>query len=182
MKRSPSPRTMRRLIEYCPSKGSFVWLKRPRWMFSSNRSCSVWNARFPGNPALAVRMSNGYLGGTILWAHQYAHRAAWAIYHDAWPPEQIDHIDGNRANNRISNLRIVSNAENSRNRQIYSNNTSGCPGVGLDRYGRRWRARIKVDYREIHLGTFDTMEEAIAARLSAERSFGFHENNGRAAA
>jgi hypothetical protein len=79
----------------------------------------------------------------------------------------IDHIDGDGLNNRKSNLRICSNAENSRNQRKPKNNTSGAKGVS--RIRGRWQARIKLDGKSIFLGIFNTVEDAAAAYAHASR-------------
>jgi hypothetical protein len=106
-----------------------------------------------------------------------AHRLIWLLVHKAWPENQIDHIDGNGLNNRIENLRDVTNAENARNRKKQKNNESGHTGVRRER--GKWRAVIEVSGREIYLGLFINLEEAVAARKAAEAKYGFHANHGK---
>ncbi len=83
--------------------------------------------------------------------------------------KDIDHININRLDNRRSNLRVVSHAENMYNLPIASNNTSGVRGVSLDKRRNRWFAQIQKDSKNIFLGYFDSIEEAKEARKSAER-------------
>jgi len=92
---------------------------------------------------------------------------------DAPPGMEVDHINGNRLDNRRDNLRVVTPAVNQRNRhRLNKNNTSGYRGVARSTHGT-WRAEIRVDRRKIHLGYFDSREEAFAARVQAEaRYFG----------
>ena len=88
----------------------------------------------------------------------------------------------NPLNNRIDNLRDVDHVTNGRNQRTPTNNTSGVCGVYQDRRrGKegKWIARIKVDYKAIHLGSFDTLEAASSTRKEAEIKYGFHENHGR---
>lgn len=82
---------------------------------------------------------------------------------DAPDDKQIDHINGDKLDNRRENLRLATNAENQRNTKRRSDNTSGYKGVWQITNGR-WRARLAVDGRDIHLGYFDTAEEAAAVR------------------
>jgi hypothetical protein len=79
-----------------------------------------------------------------------------------------DHIDRNKRNNQRSNLRTVTSAGNKHNLQLRRNNTSGHHGVGLFKATGRWRARIKLEGKEVHIGMFSTREEAIEARRVAE--------------
>ena len=74
------------------------------------------------------------------------------------PGVEVDHINGDRLDNRRSNLRLCSRDENMRNRRMHRNNTSGLKGVS--RHGRRWRAQLQVDGKKLHIGVFDTREEA----------------------
>lgn len=107
------------------------------------------------------------------------HRIIWKMVYGVDPPDVIDHINGDSRDNRLNNLRAVSQKENARNMKMSRSNTSGHTGVGVDSSGRGWGAHIKVDGKTHRLGTFDTFEEAVAARKTAERRFGFHPNHGR---
>ena len=91
---------------------------------------------------------------------------AWAIMTGAWPKDQIDHIDRDKANNCFSNLREASNAQNCQNRKKRSDNASGCPGV--DRHHGRWSARIQVNGKRIFLGAFAHKDEAIKTYIEAK--------------
>lgn len=95
----------------------------------------------------------------------YAHRLAWLYMTGEWPEHGIDHIDGDRYNNRFSNLRDIPQGENVRNSSLRSDNTSGLRGVCAR--GRRWVAAIGVNRKTVTLGSFATKEEAGAAYLAA---------------
>ena len=137
-----------------------------------------WNGRYAGARAFtAVRY--GYHVGGIDNRMFLAHRVLWAVVHGAWPEGQIDHIDGDGTNNRLSNLRVVSNTENARNAKLSKRNSSGRAGVGLHKASGRWEARIGVGKRKRHLGLFTRFDDACAARAAAEIEYGFHENHGR---
>jgi hypothetical protein len=110
-----------------------------------------------------------------------AHRVIWAMQTGAWPEAQIDHISGVRHDNRWLNLRSVTRAENQKNMQVRSDNTSGYSGIGWSERTRKWRTRIFVDGKEHHIGDFHDINDAIAARKAAEAEHGFHPNHGRAA-
>ena len=111
------------------------------------------------------------------------HRVIWSMMRGPIPDGKvIDHIDGNRFNNRLSNLRLVSKATNNRNQRRRTDNTSGITGVWeCPNSPYPWRAHIAHMGKNIRLGCFRTKEEAIAARKDANVRFGFHENHGRAA-
>lgn len=116
----------------------------------------------------------GYLAGSIAGFPRLAHRVAWLVTHGYWPHE-IDHINGDRADNRLVNLREVTRKVNSENHAIPRNNTSGAPGVFYHKASGRWYARIAKKY----LGMFTTFEEALAVRKAAESEHGYHPNHGR---
>ncbi len=97
------------------------------------------------------------------------------------PSGEIDHINGDRTDNRICNLRDVTSAGNSCNRRRQDRNTSGVTGVAWDKRASRWQARIGLNGKQKYLGYFDSLDEAVAARKAAELELGFHPNHGRAA-
>ena len=82
----------------------------------------------------------------------------------------IDHIDGNGMNNRRSNLRICTQAENLRNQRFMSNNTSGFIGVSYDKNRNRYNAEIRMNDKRLHIGRYKTLEEAVYARMIAEKN------------
>ena len=96
-----------------------------------------------------------------------AHRLAWLYVHGEFPKEFIDHINGIKVDNRICNLRMASNAENQMNRAkpAYTNN-SGFLGVNLNKDVNKFAARIQVEGKRLHLGYFDTPEEASCAYMA----------------
>ncbi len=109
-----------------------------------------------------------------------AHRLAWLIIYGEFPENDIDHINGNRDDNRISNLRSVTRSENLKNQKIRSDNSSGVIGVSWGRSNSKWHVRIKSDVKYLYLGSFFDFFEACCVRKSAEVFYGFHVNHGRA--
>jgi len=107
------------------------------------------------------------------------HRLVWLYYHGELPPEQIDHINGMKSDNRLENLRAVSNAENCKNQRRPRNNTSGIVGVGWHSRDKCYIARIQVRGKNLHLGYFDNFFDACCARKSAELIHNYHPNHGR---
>ena len=95
-----------------------------------------------------------------------AHRIAWALHYGEWPNKSLDHIDGDRTNNRINNLREANSSQNTINSKVRSDNTTGARGVGKNQYG--WVAQIQSDGKRHYLGFFKTKAEAVAARAEAE--------------
>lgn len=107
------------------------------------------------------------------------HRLAWLYHYGDWPTGHIDHINHDPSDNRIKNLRDVTNKENNRNFPRQKNNKSGVTGVYFDNSRTKWAATIKVNYKSIGLGRFETLIDAVAARKRAEKIYGFHENHGK---
>jgi hypothetical protein len=168
----PSQAELHRVLEYFPETGKFVWRHRPEARQS-------WNTRYAGKQALTSRYK-GYLWGNVLGSRTLlAHRIAFK-YAFGREPFQIDHINGDRSDNRLCNLREVTCSENRRNSARPRNNTSGIIGVSRVPSGN-WLAQIKVGGIIRSLGTYQSREEAGAARKAAEERLGFHPNHGRAA-
>lgn len=120
------------------------------------------------------KMVRGNWSIGINYKRYSAHRLAWLYMTGIWPENEIDHIDGNPLNNRWDNLREVTGAQNKQNyRRPRIDNKSGYLGVylhGKNKNGSdRWRARINLDGKAVHLGLFDTPQEAHAAYVEAKR-------------
>jgi len=145
-------------LHYTPKTGVFIRLKT-------------------GEVAGGAR-KDGYHRISIHNKRYYAHRLAW-LYEYGYMPKQIDHIDHNPSNNKISNLREATQKENQKNMSKGKNNTSGVVGVGWHKKSKRWRAYICVDGSNISLGYFTLFHEAVNARKNAEVLYGFHENHGK---
>jgi hypothetical protein len=176
----PDPELLRKLLSYDPLSGILTWKDRPREMFSSARIWKSWNAVYANTEAMTA-INNGYRMGQIQNRQYRAHRIIWMMVYGTPPEGQIDHINGDRSDNRLVNLRCVSVAENRRNQKTPITNTSGFIGVGWHKHTGKWRASIKINGRAIHLGGFDTIEQAVQAREAAQIELGFHPNHGRAA-
>lgn len=182
----PAQDVLLQLLSYDPETGKLFWKERgPEWFgaasrrFSPQEKAQRWNARKAGTEAFTCLEPHGYFTARMFDQKMYAHRVIWKMVNgdDA---DFIDHIDGDTANNRIANLRRVTHGQNMRNTRLSANNKTGALGVRQAPSGN-WIAEICVNYKNRYLGTFATMGEAIEARKSAERQFGFHENHGRAA-
>lgn len=184
--REVDPALLRELLRYEPETGELFWLRRDVSLFedtpnkTAEQQCKWWNGRFAGQPALNARGVHDCRTGRLFGVSQYAHRVIWAIVHGEWPHAEIDHINGDRADNRISNLRAVTHQANMQNKARYSSNTSGTPGVTFNVRMKRWQAYITINGRRRHLGTFSDKDLAVRARLSAQQRSGvFHANHGR---
>lgn len=168
------------ILNYDPGTGVFTWKTRPRCLFKSNRAYNAFNANFAGRVA-GHTCDKGYIRVDIGGRSIRAHRLAWFYVHGTWPKE-IDHIDGIRTNNSICNLREVNRRENSRNRCIRSDSSTGHNGVYVkpSPAGDRWIALISAPSgKRIVLGHFTEKQDAIFARKIAEKCFAYHKNHGR---
>lgn len=113
----------------------------------------------------------GYLEICIDYQSYRAHRLAWLYVHGEWPEQQIDHINGNKKDNRISNLRTATNAQNAYNTKIRSNNTSGYKGVTLFKPTGKYAAKLRIPGKIINLGYFDTAKEAAEEYSKASKKY-----------
>lgn len=162
-------------LDYDPEAGTLTWRAR-----AIDRPVG-WNKKWAGKPAFtALSKTGGYPHGRIFGRLYKAHQVAWAMGYGEWSTLQIDHINHNKLDYRLCNLREVTNLENHRNRRMSPRNTSGVTGVYRDR--TRWVAAIVVQKKAIHLGSFGTVAEAAEARRAGELRYGFHPNHGRAPA
>lgn len=172
---------LRQLLRYEPETGKLYWLPRPVSMFKTRQQGGTWNTRYANTEAFTSTYQNGYGQGCVQYRKFLAHRVAWALYYGSWPDGDVDHINGVRTDNRIANLRCVTRSANLRNQKRSMKNTSGVTGVVWDAARSKWKASIKVNGKNHHLGRFDSYTEAVAVRKSAEVIHNFHPNHGRSA-
>ena len=153
---------VKKILDYRPETGELVWRER------TARCVRV------GDVAGCVDV-HGYItvGIRKLGVRKRiykAHRLVWLIAHGSWPNGLIDHIDGNKSNNQLNNLRLVNGTGNSENvRRPNKRNQSGFMGVIF--VNNRWRASITVQGKTQYIGTFNAPEQAHQAYLEAKRKF-----------
>lgn len=123
--------------------------------------------RFPVGRIAGTKRPNGYMKIGLGGEEMFSHRLAWLYVNGEWPPDQIDHINGIRDDNRIANLRLATNSQNHQNMSASTSNTSGHKGVIFSKQKNRWQARIKVNGHTRHLGFFSDRRDAAAAYLRA---------------
>jgi hypothetical protein len=121
----------------------------------------------------------GYLKVTIKDSHMYVHRVVYAMYYNRWPTKFIDHINGDRTDNRICNLRNVDKIENSKNSRLSKRNNIGIFGVSIRPGSGKYSVKINNNKKVIYLGEYHDLFSAAAARKSAELKYGYHQNHGR---
>lgn len=173
--------TLARLLFGDGQSGLLFWRPRTIEFFKNKKSMGTWNTRFAGKKVSIATNRNGYSCIKVFCVEYKVHRLIWALQYGEWPDE-IDHLNGVRKDNRICNLRNVDHLENSKNMQMRHSNTSGVNGVTWQRQHRKWHAYATCEGKRYHLGYFESKDEAIAARLKANILLEFHENHGRAAA
>ena len=124
--------------------------------------------------------SNGYIKLTVDGVQLYAHRVIWIMHNGEIPPGmEIDHLNHDRTDNRIENLRLVTRVVNGRNLSVPSNNTSGHIGVVWYESRGKYKVNVKVNGKLIYGGWHSCIESAISARDRLLIEHGFHENHGR---
>lgn len=139
---------LKELLSYDPDTGIFTWIKR------SNNTAGAVDAY--GYTVIRI--------DTVLYK---AHRLAWLYMHGEFPAGNLDHINQVKSDNRIDNLRVVSQSQNMQN-------LAGVKGISWDKTRAKWCARIKVMYKDIYLGRFINKDDAIAARKAAEAIYFTH--------
>lgn len=143
------------ILHYDPLSGRFTWKAR------ASHRCVI-------GAEAGTLQKRGYRTIGIAGKRYPAHRLAWLYFHGCWPAGEIDHINGEHADNRIENLRDVPPRINKQNiRRPNRDNLSGFLGVSPN--GRRWAAQLDNGGKKIYIGTFDTPEEAHAAYVLAKR-------------
>jgi hypothetical protein len=180
----PSPDLLRKLLRYDPDTGKLFWVRRTPDMFSdegqrSTSRCARWNSRYAEKEAFTSIGSGGYRIGKIFKKHFLAHRVIWAMQNGHWPKDHIDHVSGDRTDNRIENIRDAGRRENNRNQKRRSDNTSGVTGVSFMKQTGKWTAYINSDAGFVYLGVYSEKAAAISARRKAEKRIGYHKNHGR---
>jgi hypothetical protein len=142
-----SQERLKSIIGYDQSTGVFVWKVK----VSRNTSAGEIAGYHPADRYGTIRINR---------RHYFAHRLAWFYIYGTWPEEQVDHINKDKTDNRIDNLRLATHGQNIANQAMRRNNTSGYKGVCLIKKTGKWRANIMSGKRKYHIGHFDTKEEA----------------------
>lgn len=174
----PSIEYLQACFHYDHYTGVLTWKERPRSHFVSSRSYGIFNTRYAGMIA-GTPHNSGYRQVSVTPGRYLVHRVAWAVYYSDWPTLDIDHINGIRTDNRIINLRDVSRQTNGRNAFRRPSNTSGQNGVTWDKRRGKWLAQTHVLGKHHHLGSFDDIADAVAARQRANEQFGFSPRHGQ---
>ena len=142
------------VVHYDAETGKFAWKANRQKALIGKEICEI--------------SDQGYVYIRVLGRRILAHRLAWFVVHGELPSSPLDHFNGDRTDNRIANLRLCTNSQNLQNRGKQANNTSGYMGVSWHKVRSKWRATIQIDKKHMHLGLFDTAEDAYAAYCYAK--------------
>lgn len=159
------------LVDYNPETGEFVW--RPR---SEKDNYHGWNGVYAGKPAGTTDRAgwNGYKLLTLRAKQYKYHRLVWLWMTGSFPPDgvNIDHINGDKADNRWCNLRLATVSQNGANAKLSKANKSGAKGVFFrSDLKKKWGANLKVGNVILQRWCFETFEEALAQRREWEREY-----------
>ncbi|MNQ87894.1 AP2 domain protein [compost metagenome] len=138
---------LKEVLAYDPLSGGFVWLKRPNKLSNIKRLTE------------ADKLRGKYKEVSINNKKYKSHRLVWLYAYGEFPKGMVDHIDGNRLNNRVENLRLADSSSNNWNRKLNSNSSTKVKGVRVHKNGN-FEARIMCNKISYYLGVFDTIEEA----------------------
>ena len=166
VKSIPSLKRLNELIEYDAENGVLTWKVDRSHNTKAGDTCGYSNNK---DRQVVEIDGTGY----------FSHRVIWKMMHGEISKSMtIDHINGNPSDNRLINLRCVSFQENSKNKRMPKNNTSGVIGVSWQKASQVWRAVIGLNGGKIFLGEFKIKQDAIKARKQGEKEYGYHENHG----
>ena len=156
---------LKSLVHYDPETGVMTWLPRKE---------KFWNAQHAGK-ALSYVNDSGYMEVCItinkIQRYYFLHRLAWLYIYGEFPNGPLDHINRIKSDNRITNLRVADATKNGHNVKSYSTNKSGVKGVSWSKAAKKWRAVLVFNKKYMHLGVFDTIDDAEAAYIAASLSF-----------
>ena len=155
---------LKEILSYNQDTGDFRWLIRPANCVHIGDIISSFDTA-------------GYLRVGYKGIRYSCHRLAWLYVYGVWPKE-IDHINHNRKDNRILNLRNISHRDNMMNASKRKDNKSGVTGVCWDKANNKWQAYIIVNGKNINLGRFVSKSDAVKTRKNASIKYSFHENHG----
>jgi len=136
------------ILDYNPDTGEFFWKKK------------MGSRAMPGQSA-GWKTSEGYIEIKIFGRAYKRARLAWLHVHGDWPEPCIDHINRNRSDDRLCNLRPANISQNNWNSKVRKDNNSGCRGVS--KHGEKYVARISHEGKPIYIGIFETLSEASEA-------------------
>lgn len=157
---------LKSILNYDPETGIFTWLV--------NKSSNAKVNTIAGSLSI-----QGYIRISLNDKRYYAHRLAWFYVYGTWPKEQVDHINSNRTDNRICNLREATKSQNMINTKLRKNNKSGIKGISWRKDLKKWHARLTIDKKIICIGNFFNLNDAKLAIENARIKYhGKYANHG----
>ena len=169
-------KTLIKLVDYNPKTGEFTWKNRSQEFFQTDHHMRSWNTRYAGK-TIGVIDPKGYRSVFIMGKQYRLHRLAW-LYCYGNLPKIVDHINGIKTDNRIENLREVTQQQNLMNAARSNKNTSGVTGVYFNQNRGIWCAQIKFNGQTYHLGSSKNFEKAVELRKNEEKRLGFSKRHG----
>lgn len=163
---TPSQEYLLECFDYNQDTGVLRWKVRPREHFATEHGWKISNSQCACHVVGAIS-DQGYLLVGINYRIYRVHRIIWMMAYGRFTELHIDHINGNRTDNRLANLREATEAENHRNCRISRNNKSGFKGISFHKRSGKYQAAIRTDGARTHLGYFSTPQEAHAAYCAA---------------
>lgn len=170
---------LKSLIYYNPETGVATWLPRKE----TTKQIAAWNRRYAGKALSYVdKKGAGYAQVCMVidgvQKYYLLHRLIWLYVFGEFPNGPIDHVNRIKSDNRISNLRVANRVLNGHNVKSYNTNKSGIKGVSWSKESRKWRAVLVFNQKYMHLGLFDSIEDAkdayIVASLSHANEFSIY--------
>jgi hypothetical protein len=171
VKELPTQRYLVECFDYEADTGRLYWRDRPIHHFKKEYAARAMNKKYAGKEiALFINKGHAYVGvGNKTYA---VHRIIWKLVYGTDPGEYIDHVNGDRSDNRIANLREATNAQNQMNQRGRTQvSNTGVVGVNYHKRDRSYRAYMRINNKSKHLGNYKNIEDAIRARLEAEKSY-----------
>lgn len=167
----------RKVLDYDQSTGAMVWKTRAVTDFRDARAWKSWNARFSAKAAGHLNIQ-GYMLLCIDHKFYLSHRVAWLMVHGRWPENEIDHINGEPADNRLANLRTADHTRNMQNARVKKTNKSGLKGAFTNQNGT-FSSYVRADGKRKYLGRFVSAEEAHEAyKTASTQAFGEFAHHG----